>query len=108
MSVLFFLTALLLKWKKFFVHLNGGIKDYVMDIQTRKIAFVQEFLKLQNEELLTRLEKLLRTDKLPESNDFKPMTMAEFKDRIDQSMDDSENDRLITSRDLMSEIEKWD
>lgn len=38
------------------------------------------------------------------------MTMAEFKDRIDQSMDDSENGRLIiiTSRDLMAEIEKWD
>jgi hypothetical protein len=88
--------------------LSGRIKDYVMDIQTRKIAFVQEFLKLQNEELLTCLEKLLRTDRSTESNDFKPMTMAEFKGRIDQSMDDSEKDRLITSRDLMTEIEKWD
>lgn len=50
-----------------------------MDIQTRKIVFVQEFLKLQNEELLTRLEKLLHTGKLTENSNFEPMTVAELK-----------------------------
>jgi hypothetical protein len=34
-----------------------------MDLQTRKIIFVQEFLRLQNEEIIHGLEKLLRKKK---------------------------------------------
>lgn len=77
-----------------------------MDIQTRKIEFIQEFLKLQNEELISRLENLLRADK-SKNDDFKQMTIDEFNSRIDQSMNDSKNDRLTNSDDLIAEIEKW-
>jgi hypothetical protein len=78
-----------------------------MDIQTRKIEFVKEFLKLQNEELLVRLEKLLGSEKTQKVNDFQPMTIDEFNERIDQSMEDSKNERLIKSTDLIAEIKKW-
>ncbi|SFN76455.1 hypothetical protein SAMN05421741_11075 [Paenimyroides ummariense] len=77
-----------------------------MDIQTRKIEFIQEFLKLQNEELISRLENLLRAGK-SKNDDFKQMTIDEFNSRIDQSMNDSKNDRLTNSDDLIAEIEKW-
>lgn len=78
-----------------------------MDIQTRKIEFIQEFLKIQNEELLIRLEKLLHANKSTKNNDLRPMTIDELNERIDKSMDDSKNNRLTTSSDLISEIEKW-
>lgn len=78
-----------------------------MDIQTRKIEFIEEFLKLQNEELLLRLEKLLGSEKTQKGNDFQPMTFDEFNERIDQSMEDSKNERLTTSTDLLAEIDKW-
>lgn len=78
-----------------------------MDIQTRKIEFVQEFLKLQNEDLISRFENLLLTNKSITDNDFSPMTMADLNIRIDKSMNDSENGKLTTSNNLMSEIEKW-
>lgn len=77
-----------------------------MDIQTRKIEFIQEFLKLQNEELISRLENLLRAGK-SKNDDFKQMTIDEFNSRIDQSMNDSKNERLTNSNDLITEIEKW-
>ena len=77
-----------------------------MDIQTRKIEFIQEFLKLQNEELISRLENLLRAGK-SKNDDFKQMTIGELNSRIDQSMNDSKNDRLTNSDDLIAEIEKW-
>jgi hypothetical protein len=32
----------------------------MMDLETRKISFVLEFLRLQNEEIISGLEKLLR------------------------------------------------
>lgn len=77
-----------------------------MDIQTRKIEFIQEFLKIQNEELISRLENLLRAGK-SKADDFKQMTIDELNCRIDQSMNDSKNDRLTNSEDLITEIEKW-
>lgn len=77
-----------------------------MDIQTRKIEFIQEFLKLQNEELITRLENLLRTSN-SKNDDFKQLTIDELNSRIDQSMNDSKDDILTNSDDLFAEIEKW-
>ena len=39
--------------------------------------------------------------------DFKPMTIDEFNSRIDQSMEDSKNDRLIDASELEAQIDKW-
>ena len=36
-----------------------------MNLEARKIQFVQEFLKLQSEEIVSRLEKILRKEKIP-------------------------------------------
>ena len=73
-----------------------------MDIQTRKIVFVQEFLKLQSETVISRFEELLKS----ESDDFQPMTMKEFNTRIDQSLEDSKNDNVIEATELLKEIKE--
>lgn len=79
-----------------------------MDLQTRKISFVQEFLSIQSEEVISRLEKYLKKEKISkEEKDFKPMTIAELNRRIDQSEQDSINGRLKESKDLLKEIKKW-
>jgi hypothetical protein len=78
-----------------------------MDIQSRKLDFIQEFLKIQNEELISRLEKILHSNKTYENTSFKPMTVNELNLRINKSMEDSKNDKLTSSDDLLNEIEKW-
>lgn len=79
-----------------------------MDLQTRKISFVQEFLNLQNEEIILLLEKLLKKEKKKMvSKELKPMTIEAFNKRIDISLEDSEKGRLTESSKLLSEIEKW-
>ncbi len=78
-----------------------------MDIQTRKIEFVRDFLKMQNEELLTLMEKLLRSTKKDLENEFQPMSVEELNKRIDKSMEDSKNGRLTKSNDLIAEIQEW-
>ena len=78
-----------------------------MDIQTRKIVFIQEILKLQNEDLLLRLEHLLRSEKTDKCNNFEPMSTDEFYKRIEQSMKDSDEEKLTNSKDLIAEIEEW-
>lgn len=79
-----------------------------MDLQTRKIEFVQEFLTIQSEEVITRLEKALRKEKKKSNqDDIQPMTIEEFKSRIDKSMDDSKNDRIIKASELKAKMKKW-
>ena len=79
-----------------------------MDLQTRKISFIQEFLNFQNEEVVLRFEKLLKQEKTRiTSNKLSPMTLEEFNRRIDTSIDDSNNDRITEAKELLSEIEKW-
>ena len=79
-----------------------------MDIQTRKIEFVQEFLKLQNEELIVLLDDLLRSKKSTSSNNIVPMTAEELNARVDKSMEDSRTKRITSSKKLRAEIEQWD
>jgi len=79
-----------------------------MDIQTRKLEFIQDFLKVQNEDVIHRLEKLLRTEtKLSEQKELKRLTINEFNNRIDLSMKDSKEGRLIEASDLKKEIDEW-
>ncbi len=79
-----------------------------MDLEARKITFVQEFLRLQNEEIVSGLEKLLRKKKteLIEKS-FKPMTIEQYDAEIDQAMEDSNNGRMIKATDLKAKIQKW-
>lgn len=78
-----------------------------MDIQTRKIEFVRDFLKMQNEEVLILMENLLRSSKEDFENEFQSMSVEELNYRIDKSMKDSENEKLTKSSDLITEIEGW-
>ena len=76
-----------------------------MDLQTRKLNFIQDFLKLESEKAISHFEKLLQKE--TQTDSVKPMTMKEFQKRIDQSTEDSKNDRLTENSKLISEIEKW-
>ena len=70
-----------------------------MDLQTRKIEFVQEFLKLQSEELISQFENML---KKKTQNKLKPMSLIELNSRIDKSENDFKNGKFKTTAELLS------
>ncbi len=79
-----------------------------MDIQARKIHFVQEFLRLKNEELIGKFEKILMTEKQKDyERTLEPMTIVELNRIIDNAEDDSKNGRLTSNSDLKKEIDSW-
>jgi len=78
-----------------------------MDLQTRKIEFVQEFLKLQSERTIILLEKLLKKEVEKKVQDIQPMTIQQFQERIRKSRLDVESGKLTEANDLISEIQKW-
>lgn len=78
-----------------------------MDIQSRKIEFVQAFLKLQSEELISQFENLLKKKsviKSDEQQQFKPMSLEEFNERIDKSESDFKNGRYKTTTELLEKF----
>lgn len=80
-----------------------------MNIEARKISFIQEFLKLQNEDIINSLEQLLKKRRAESIEDnLKPMSMEALNKRIDKSMEDSRKGRVIKAEDLKAVINKWD
>lgn len=79
-----------------------------MDLQTRKLALIQEFLKIQSEDVISRFEKILKKENTKsEQEGMNPMKIEKFNARIDQSMEDSKNGRLIEAREFKAKIDKW-
>ena len=79
-----------------------------MDLKARKITFVQEFLRLQNEEIVSGLEDLLRKKKAEQyEQKLKPMSADQFNIEIDQAMVDSKEDRITSASDLKKKAKQW-
>ncbi|VXC18619.1 conserved hypothetical protein [Flavobacterium sp. 9R] len=77
-----------------------------MDLQTRKLNFIQDFLKLESEKTIAQFEKLLRNTAANEE-ELNPMTVDEFHKRINKSLEDVKNGKVTDANDLLTEIEKW-
>lgn len=78
-----------------------------MDISRRKIEFIKDFLQLQNEALITRLENIIKKEKAKDDKLFSPMSIEDFNQRIEQSIKDAEEGRIISAEDLLKEIDGW-
>lgn len=77
-----------------------------MNIEARKIEFIQKFLKLQSEETISKLEKILRKENSNSNKRiFEPMTKEELNRRIDQSESDFRNNRFKSSSELLAKYE---
>ncbi len=78
-----------------------------MDLQARKIEFIQEFVKIQSESVINQFEKLLKKESKVSGNDFQPMSKEQLKARIDKSIEDADNEFVTNHEDLLLEIETW-
>ncbi len=76
-----------------------------MDLKTRKLVLIQEFIKVQNVELVSQIEKILKINS--ESYNFKPMSIEDLNLRIDKAMEDSRAGNLIEAKHLKKIIEGW-
>lgn len=77
-----------------------------MSLETRKIEFVKEFLLLQDEPTITRLEKILGIVKDDSTEyDLPVFTKKEMNARIDQAEADFSSGKFKTTRDLLSKYE---
>ncbi len=79
-----------------------------MDLQTRKLDFIQDFLKYANNSILDKFEALLKQEREKEfEQEIKPMTLKQYEQRIDKALNDVEHNRVKSARALKNEIATW-
>ena len=79
-----------------------------MDLESRKISFVQEFLRLENEDLINKLEEILHKRKAELlEEEMRPMSVKQYNKEIDKALDDSKNNWLTKASDLKLKVQKW-
>ncbi|KAF0237029.1 MAG: hypothetical protein FD181_2230 [Prolixibacteraceae bacterium] len=77
-----------------------------MAIQARKILFVQEFLRVADDEIVTKLESLLRIERKKKIEaELHPMTLKEFNEIIDKSEEDIKYGRVTDASELLNQID---
>lgn len=82
--------------------------DFTMDLRQRKLAFIQQFLGINSEKTIIRLENILQQEiyNQPET-EYKSLSIEDLNKRIDISLFDSANDSVTENSLLLKEIEKW-
>lgn len=78
-----------------------------MDIQSRKLLFIKEFLDLQSERTISLLERVLKSETKNQAPEIGTMTVEQYQTRIKKSITESQNGNVTDVNDLLSEIEKW-
>ncbi len=79
-----------------------------MDLQLRKIQFVMDFLRINNEQVVNKLEHLLEEEKSKlYSSDIEPLTIEEFNKMIDKAEYDSKKNKVKSAYELKKEITTW-
>ena len=79
-----------------------------MDLQTRKMHFIQEVLRIKNENIIDKLEKLLHQErKKIIEKELSPMTIEEFNSLINNAESDSKNERIYNAGEILKDIDSW-
>ncbi len=79
-----------------------------MEIELRKIHFIQDFLRIDNEKTIEKLETLLKQEKRNKYiENPKTMSIDDLNEMIDRAEKDSQNNRLTSAEQLDKEIDSW-
>ena len=80
-----------------------------MNIQTRKLNFVQEFLQLSNEEIIDKLAAILKQERKKQfEKNIKPMSLDTFNKRIDKAEKEANEGKVTDAKILKKAIKLWD
>jgi len=75
-----------------------------MDLQSRKIQFIQEFLKYANTNILDQFEEMLKHEREKVfEKEIEPMTLKEYELRVEKAIEDVKSNRVKSARKLKQE-----
>jgi len=79
-----------------------------MNIQARKLVLIEEFLRISDESLITKLESFIKQEKkASHDRNLKPMSLDEFHEMIDQAKRESDAGQVISHQELKKKVKTW-
>lgn len=79
-----------------------------MNIQARKLVLIEEFLRINDASLISKLESFIKQEKkTSHDRSLKPMSLNEFHEMIDQAKMDSDAGRVISHQELKKKVRTW-
>jgi len=79
-----------------------------MNIQARKLVLIEEFLRISDENFITKIESFIKQEKkMSHELNLKPMSLNEFHEMIDQAKQDSDEGRVISHQELKKKVKTW-
>ncbi len=79
-----------------------------MNIQARKLVLIEEFLGINDETILFKLETIIRQEKKKSlETEMQPMSMNDFQEMIDQSEREIEKGLVVSHEGLKKKIKTW-
>lgn len=71
------------------------------DIQSHKMLFLQEYLRLNDEQIINKLSNLLHQEKSKKLNiELKPMTQSEFSEKLEKSERDIATGNIYSQQEV--------
>ncbi|MBE8713755.1 hypothetical protein [Sphingobacterium hungaricum] len=79
-----------------------------MTFDDRKILLIEEFLKIDDQDVIKALEILIEQNKVTRyEENLKPMSISELNEEIDMGIKDEQENKLISVRDLKEQVKKF-
>lgn len=79
-----------------------------MNIQARKISLIEEFLRITDEKIISKIEQFIKQEKSKSSDtQSNPMPLSDFYSMIDQAKQDQKEGKVISHQDLKKKVKKW-
>jgi hypothetical protein len=79
-----------------------------MNIQARKLNLIEEFLRISDESLITKLESFIKQEKkVSHERNLKPMSLNELHEMMDQAKHESDAGRVISHQELKKKVKTW-
>ena len=75
-----------------------------MNIQARNLTLIETLIHLNDESLISKIEKLVNSKK---SVELSPMSLEEFYSRIDKSEEAIKKGQVISQKDLEKQSKNW-
>ncbi len=83
-----------------------------MSIESRKLSFIQEFLTINNEDSLSRLESILKMEKSKDeivglTVDGKPLNKEAYIRNLDEARNQIKEGKFLSQEELEKQSENW-
>ena len=79
-----------------------------MDLQTRKLQFIQEFLRYADSGILARFEEILKSErKKVLEKQIEPMSLEEYEMRVQKAFGEIKANKVTSAKKLRKEIAEW-